>query len=86
MLPMLFGSRSGGNASVFACADGRIYTVTVSKETKEAVNRAIDGEDYSNGALYFMEERYADENNIKWFKDELKFLFRHGVHDFYTTP
>ena len=78
--------RLGGSAQFSPVADGRIYTVTVSKETKEAVNRAIDGEDYSHGALYFMEERYADEENVKWFKDELKFLFRHGVHDFYTTP
>lgn len=78
--------RSGGSTQFSPVADGRIYTVTVSKETKEAVNRAIDGEDYSDGALYFMEERYADEENVKWFKDELKFLFRHGVHDFYTTP
>lgn len=78
--------RSGGSTQFSPVADGRIYTVTVSKETKEAVNRAIDGEDYSHGALYFMEERYADEENVKWFKDELKFLFRHGVHDFYTTP
>ena len=78
--------RSGGSTQFSPVADGRIYTVTVSKETKEAVNRAIDGEDYSHGALYFMEERYADEENVKWFKEELKFLFRHGVHDFYTTP
>ena len=78
--------RSGGSTQFSPVADGRIYTVTVSKETKEAVNRAIDGEDYSHGALYFMEERYADEENVKWFKDELKFLLRHGVHDFYTTP
>lgn len=78
--------RSGGSTQFSPVADGRIYTVTVSEETKEAVNRAIDGEDYSHGALYFMEERYADEENVKWFKEELKFLFRHGVHDFYTNP
>lgn len=78
--------QSGGSTQFSPVADGRIYTVTVSEETKEAVNRAIDGEDYSHGALYFMEERYADEKNVKWFKEELKFLFRHGVHDFYTTP
>lgn len=78
--------RSGGSTQFSPVADGRIYTVTVSEETREAVNRAIDGEDYSHGALYFMEEKYADEENIKWFKEELKFLFRHGVHDFYTDP
>ena len=76
----------GGNPQFSPTADGRIYTVTVSEETKEAVNRAIDGEDYSKGALYFVEETYAEESNMKWFKEELKFLFRHGEHDFYTTP
>ena len=78
--------QTGGNPQFSPTADGRIYTVTVSEETKEAVNRAIDGEDYSKGALYFVEETYAEESNMKWFKEELKFLFRHGEHDFYTTP
>lgn len=78
--------QTGGNPQFSPTADGRIYTVTVSEETKEAVNRAIDGEDYSKGALYFVEETYAEESNMKWFKEELKILFRHGEHDFYTTP
>lgn len=78
--------QTGGNPQFSPTADGRIYTVTVSEETKEAVNRAIDGEDYSKGALYFVEETYAEESNMKWFKEKLKFLFRHGEHDFYTTP
>ena len=78
--------QTGGNPQFSPTADGRIYTVTVSEDTKEAVNRAIDGEDYSEGALYFVEETYAEESNMKWFKEELKFLFRHGEHDFYTTP
>lgn len=77
---------SGGSPQFSPTADGRIYTVKVSDETREAVNRAIDGEDYSRGALFFVEETYAEESNMKWFKKELKFLFRHGEHDFYTTP
>ena len=65
---------------------GRIHTVTVSEETREAVNRAIDGEDYSQGALYFVEESTADQDNVKWFKSDLKYLFKHGVHTFYKYP
>lgn len=65
-------------------ADGRIHTVTVSDTTREAVNRAIDGEDYSQGALFFLEREYSEEQNVKWFDTNLKFLFQHGVHSFYT--
>ena len=75
-----------GSPQFSPTADGRIHTVTVSEETREAVNRAIDGEDYSEGALFFVEEAYADKSNVKWFKEDLKFLFKHGVHDFYTYP
>lgn len=75
-----------GSPQFSPTADGRIDTVTVSEGTREAVNRAIDGEDYSQGALFFVEEAYADKSNVKWFKEELKFLFKYGVHDFYTYP
>lgn len=75
-----------GSAQFSPTADGRINTVTVSEETREAVNRAIDGEDYSQGALFFMQEEYSDADNARWFKEDLKFLFTHGVHDFYTYP
>ena len=75
-----------GSAQFSPTADGRINTVTVSEETREAVNRAIDGEDYSKGALFFMQEEYSDADNARWFKEDLKFLFTHGVHDFYTYP
>jgi len=67
-------------------ADGRINTVTVSEETREAVNRAIDGEDYSQGALFFVAKEEAEQYNVQWFESELKKLFKHGTHDFYTYP
>ena len=44
-----------GSPQFSPTADGRIHTVTISEETREAVNRAIDGEDYSKGALFFMD-------------------------------
>ena len=75
-----------GSPQFSPTVDGRIHTVTVSEETREAVNRAIDGEDYSQGALYFVEESTADQDNVNWFKSDLKFLFKHGVHAFYTYP
>ena len=75
-----------GSPQFSPTVDGRIHTVTVSEETREAVNRAIDGEDYSQGALYFVEESTADQDNVKWFKSDLKYLFKHGVHTFYKYP
>ena len=78
--------KTAGTPEFSPTADGRIHTVTVSEETREAVNRAIDGEDYSEGALFFMQEEYSDSANVSWFKKNLKYLFSHGVHDFYTYP
>ena len=75
-----------GSPQFSPTVDGRIHTVTVSEETREAVNRAIDGEDYSQGALYFVEASTADQDNVKWFKSDLKYLFKHGVHTFYKYP
>ena len=59
--------------------DGRYYTIDVTSETVEAVNRALGGEDYSNGALYFT--AFYDENS--WFARDLTLLFREGDHWFY---
>ena len=42
-------------------ADGRYYSVTVTNESKEAVSRALQGEDYSQGALYFAARPMASE-------------------------
>lgn len=75
--------RSGGSPQFSPTADGRIHTVTVSDTTREAVNRAIDGEDLSQGALYFIAKNQADDGNIKWFDEHLTFLYQHGQHSFY---
>lgn len=60
--------------------NGRINTVSVSDSTVECVNRAISGEDYSQGALYFT-MRTSDDS---WFNRCLTLLFIHGDHYFYT--
>lgn len=64
-------------------SDGRLWTVTVSAQTKEAVQRALDGEDYSQGALYFMARSAASASNVTWFDRALTRLFRHGGHEFF---
>ncbi len=64
--------------------DGRYWSVEVSEETREAVERVLAGEDYSQGALYFAARRLANKNAMNWFDSSLKFLFRHGVHEFFT--
>lgn len=66
--------------------DGRIYRVTVSDQTREAVKQAIEGADYSEGALFFVYKSAAEKDNVEWFEKELKSLFKHGVHEFYTYP
>ncbi len=64
--------------------DGRYWTVEVSDETREAVERVLAGEDYSQGALYFAARRMANQKAMRWFDTSLKYLFRHGVHEFFT--
>lgn len=63
---------------------GRIFQVTPSETTIEAVERVLDGEDYSKGALYFMCRELASKKGIRWFDRNLKFLFKHGCHEFYV--
>lgn len=63
--------------------DGRYWSVTVSEKTKEAVERVLNGEDYSQGALYFAARKLADKKNMSWFDRELTRLFQYGVHEFF---
>lgn len=77
---------NNGVAQFSPVEDGRISEVTVSKETKEAVRQVLEGVDYSEGALFFIQKSAAAKNNISWFDRNLKKLFKHGVHEFYTYP
>lgn len=64
--------------------DGRYWTVNVSDKTREAVERVLAGEDYSQGALYFAARRLANQKAMSWFDSSLKRLFQYGVHEFFT--
>lgn len=64
-------------------ANGTIWNVKISDETDEAVGRALEGEDISDGALYFVARKHADGEKIKWFDKNLTYLFEHGGHEFF---
>ncbi|MHB8128871.1 MAG: cell wall hydrolase, partial [Mobilitalea sp.] len=66
-------------------SDERYWTVKVSKESKEAVKRAIEGEDYSEGALYFIARKRTRASSAQWFDQKLDWLFKHGGHEFYKN-
>lgn len=63
-------------------SNGSINTCKVSGETVEAVNRALAGEDYSQGALYFMNRRRSKSSNVSWFDSRLDYLFYYEGHEF----
>ena len=64
-------------------SNGRINKVKISDETKDVIYSALMGEDISKGALYFMARQFANADNVKWFDNNLKFLFAYGGHEFY---
>lgn len=64
-------------------SNGSINTCKVTSQTVECVKRALAGEDYSQGALYFMNRRAAGSGAASWFDGRLTFLFRHGGHEFF---
>ena len=63
--------------------DGSINTCKVTRKTIECVDRALAGEDYSEGALYFMNRSGSESGNIKWFDGRLTFVMRHQRHEFF---
>lgn len=63
--------------------DGAYARAVVTRDTKKAVDEALHGIDNSQGALYFMDRRYADSSNIRWFDTSLTRLFQYNGHEFY---
>ncbi|MGL5437970.1 MAG: cell wall hydrolase [Lachnospiraceae bacterium] len=64
-------------------ADGSMKSCTVTDATVEAVDRALAGEDYSDGALYFMNRKLSRSHNVTWFDRELTYLFQYDKHEFF---
>ena len=68
----------------FSPVDDKSYwSVEISDNTEEAVIRALEGEDYSEGALYFVARKRTKSSSARWFDDNLDWLFKHGGHEFY---
>ena len=61
------------------------YAVSVTEDTKAAVDRVLMGEDISEGALYFAARKYADSEKMRWFDRALVRLFAYGGHEFFTA-
>lgn len=78
--------KSGGSAQFAPTVDGRYFSVEVTEESKEAVEKALHGEDFSQGALFFSARSKANPNDMAWFDHNLKWLFQYGGHEFYTLP
>ncbi|HIX69003.1 MAG TPA: cell wall hydrolase [Candidatus Anaerostipes excrementavium] len=75
--------RENGKVQFSPTADGRYDSVHVTESTKESVERALEGEDYSEGALYFVEKTIANPKNVSWFEQSLTRLFTYEGHSFY---
>lgn len=63
-------------------SNGAINSVKVTAQTIDCVDRALDGEDYSKGALYFM-NRKGSGGVASWFDRHLTYLFAHDGHEFF---
>lgn len=72
-----------GVAQFSPTVDGRFQNVRISKETYAAVERALYGEDISQGALYFCARQKADSKKLQWFDRKLTRLFSYGNHEFF---
>ncbi|MGN0507143.1 MAG: cell wall hydrolase [Lachnospiraceae bacterium] len=66
-------------------ASGYYWKVEISESTIEAVERVLAGEDESEGALFFMAREKSKPKNVEWFDKTLKYLFKHGGHEFFTV-
>lgn len=75
--------REQGIAQFSPTVDGRYQSVRVSDDTREAVERALYGEDLSQGALYFCAREKADSEKLQWFDRKLTRLFAYGNHEFF---
>lgn len=65
-------------------ADGRIYSCTVTQSTIDAVERVLQGEDYSQGALFFFARNSSASDSVDWFDSSLIPIFEYGGHEYFT--
>lgn len=73
-----------GYAQFSPTIDGRINSCVITQDTIDAVQKALDGDDISEGALFFVARSSAEKKNLDWFDSSLIKLFEYGGHEFYT--
>lgn len=73
-----------GRAQFSPVANGRMGSLPLAETTYEAVDRALAGEDYSEGAFFFVAPKYASEKAVSWFENNLLKVTEFGGHDFYA--
>lgn len=76
--------RVGNSAQFSPTEDGRIHSCEITNSTIEAVELALQGEDNSQGALFFVARTSAAPQNVQWFDSSLVWLFEYGGHEYYT--
>lgn len=75
--------RTGRTYQFSPVKSGRIHRVKVTEETILAVEAALYGTDYSEGALFFAGRAKSNPNSMSWFDRKLDFLFEHDGHEFF---
>lgn len=79
---VVFQVNSNGAVQFSPISDGSFYRVEISDLTKKAVNSALAGDDYSDGALYFFMRSATSASKASWF-DTLDFVLKYGCHEFF---
>ena len=64
--------------------NGTIWSSTITDSVREAVERALEGEDFSQGATFFSARARLDYSSMSWFDNNLNWLFKHDGHEFYS--
>ena len=75
--------RLNGEAQFSPTQDGRMGTLPISETTERAVKRAVEGENISEGALFFLARSSASKKNAEWFDSKLTYLYSYGGHEFF---
>lgn len=79
---VVFQVNSNGAVQFAPISDGSFYRVEISDTTKKAVDSALSGDDYSDGALYFFMRSATSSAKASWF-DTLDFVLKYGCHEFF---
>lgn len=81
---VVYQKNARGRAQFSPVNDGRMGRIPIKESTYTAVERALKGEDYSNGALFFVARSLSSEKAVSWFDTHLTRVAVHGVHEFYS--